>query len=71
LVVGVDADRDQSVFLLHNGLSEFHPKVRQLIVAASNTGDLEEAAAVAGLNAEQVALVLPRIKAYLRRGLAA
>jgi hypothetical protein len=35
----------------------------------SNTGDLTEAAKVAGLSQEQVAAVLPRLRVYLQRNL--
>jgi hypothetical protein len=69
LVVGVDANQEHSAFLLHKNLAKLHPKVRTLIIAASETGDLQEAASIAGLTAEQVALVLPSIRAYLVREL--
>jgi len=65
LVVGVDADQEQSTFLLHNALNNLHPKVREFLIAASTSGDLTEAAAKAGLTSEQVALLLPRLRVYL------
>jgi hypothetical protein len=59
------AHEGQSVFLLHEALRGLHPKVRQFVLVASDTGDLTEAAASAGLNQDQVATVLPRLKAFL------
>ena len=69
MVVQVDADQEQSIFLLHNALNDLHPKVRKFIIAASRTGHLAEAAVVAGLNDEQVAAVLPRLRVYLQQHL--
>ena len=69
MVVQVDADQEQSTFLLHNALNDLHPQVKKFIIAASNTGDLAEAAAVAGLSQEEVAAVLPRLKVYLQQHL--
>jgi hypothetical protein len=43
--------------------------VKKFIIAASNTGDLAEAAAVAGLSQEEVAAVLPRLKVHLQQHL--
>lgn len=68
-VISIDADQEQSVFLLHNALNDLNPKVKKFIIAASTTGDLIEAAAAAGLSQEQVAAVLPRLKVYLRQHL--
>jgi hypothetical protein len=68
-VIPVDADQEQSVFLLHNALNDLHPKVRKFIIAASSTGDLTEAAVEAGLSQEQVVAVLPQLKVYLQRHL--
>jgi len=68
-VVQVDAVQEESVFLLHNALNDLHPKVKKFIIAASATGDLAEAAIIAGLNEEQVATVMPRLKAYLHQHL--
>jgi hypothetical protein len=68
-VVRVEADQDQSVFLLHNSLNDLHPKVKKFVIAASATGDLTEAAIAAGLTQEQIAAVLPRLKVYLQRHL--
>lgn len=64
-VIQIEADQEQSTFLLHNALNDLHPKVRTVIIAASNTGDLAEAAAVAGLSEEQV----PRLRVYLQQHL--
>ena len=69
MVVSIDANQEQSVFLLHNALNDLHPKVRKFIIAASSTGDLAEAAVIAGLSQEQVAAVLPRLKVYLQQHL--
>jgi hypothetical protein len=69
MVVQVDADQEQSIFLLHNALNDLHPKVRKFIIAASRTGNLAEAAVVAGLNDEQVAAVLPRLRVFLQQHL--
>jgi hypothetical protein len=69
MVVQADADQEQSAFLLHNALNDLHPKVKRFVIAASNTGDLAEAAIVAGLSQEQVAAVLPRLKIYLQQRL--
>ena len=69
LVIGVEAVQEQSTFIMHNALDRFHPKVRKFLIAASTTGDLTEAAAAAGLSPEQVAYVLPKLRAYLQRHL--
>jgi hypothetical protein len=69
MVVQVDADHEQSIFLLHNALNDLHPKVRKFIIAASRTDNLAEAAVVAGLNDEQVAAVLPRLRVFLQQHL--
>jgi hypothetical protein len=69
LIVSVEADQEKSTYLLHNALNDLHPRVRDFVIAASNTGDLTEAALAAGLSQEQVAAVLPRLKVYLQRHL--
>jgi hypothetical protein len=63
-VIAIEPAQPESVFLLHNALKNLHPKVRQFVVAASNSGDLEEAALVAGLSQSQVAAVLPRLRVF-------
>jgi hypothetical protein len=68
-VIPVDANQEQSVFLLHNALNDLHPQVKQFIIAASVTGDLAEAANAANLSEEQVATVLPRLRLYLQQHL--
>jgi hypothetical protein len=67
LIVSIEADQEKSTYLLHNALNDLHPKVRAF--AASTTGDMTEAAIAAGLNQEQVAAFLPRLKVYLQRHL--
>jgi hypothetical protein len=69
LIASVDADQEQSVFLLHNALNDLHPSVKKFIIAASTTGDLAEAAAEVGFSQEQVAAILPRLKTYLQQHL--
>jgi hypothetical protein len=69
MVVQVDANQEQSVFLLHRALNDLHPKVKKFIIAASSTGDLAEAATAAGLSQEQVEAVLPRLRVYLQQHL--
>ena len=65
LVVAVQADQEQSTFILHHALANLHPKVRKFIPVASETGDVSEAAQAAGLNENQVTMLLPRLKALL------
>jgi hypothetical protein len=69
IVAPVNADQEESVFLLHHSLNDLHPKVRKFVIAASATGDLAEAALAAGLNQAQLAAVLPKLKVYLRQHL--
>jgi hypothetical protein len=53
------------MFITPHALERFHPSVRKLLLAASQTGDLAEAAEAAGLNQGQVALLLPRLRTLL------
>ena len=69
LIVSIEADQENSTYLLHAALNDLHPKVRAFVIAASTTGDLAEAAISAGLSQEQVAAVLPRLRIYLRQHL--
>ena len=48
----------------HHALNKLHPKVQKFILFASNTGDLAEAAELAGLSKEQ-SMLLPRLKVFL------
>jgi hypothetical protein len=66
LVVSLDADQEESIFLLHNALSDLHPQVRNFVIVASRCGDVAEAAASAGLSKSQVEVILPHLKIYLR-----
>jgi hypothetical protein len=61
----VDPDQEQSMVIMHRALNELHPSVRKFLLVASDTGDLAEAAIAAGLSRAQVAMVLPRLKAFL------
>lgn len=65
LIVAVEAVQEQSTFLMHHALERLNPSVRKFIVAASETGDLLEAAQAAGLNQDQVAILLPRLRLFL------
>jgi hypothetical protein len=65
-VIAVDPDQEQSMFIMHRALKDLHPTVRKFLLVASDTGDLTEAAEAAGLNQSQVALLLPRLNAFLR-----
>lgn len=69
LAVSVDPEQDQSTFMLHNALNDLHPSVKKFVIVASQTGDLIEAGAAAGLTPEQLALLLPKLRTYLQRHL--
>jgi hypothetical protein len=64
-VISVAPIQEQSVFITHNALAALHPRVQKLILVAKETGDLTEARISAGLSETQVAMLLPRVRAYL------
>jgi hypothetical protein len=64
-VIEVAPEQEQSVHISHHALNKLHPKVQKFILFASNTGDLAEAAELAGLSKEQVSMLLPRLKVFL------
>jgi hypothetical protein len=66
IVAAVEPDQEQSMFIMHRALNDLHPNVRKFVLVASDTGDLTEAAEAAGLNQAQVAMLLPRLRAFLR-----
>jgi hypothetical protein len=61
----VAVEPEQTQFMMHGALTGLHPQVQKFILTASQTGDLDEAAAAAGLSDAQVATILPRLKAFL------
>jgi hypothetical protein len=64
-VIEVAPEQEQSVLISHNALNKLHPRVQKFILFASNTGDLTEAAELAGLSEAQVAIVIPKLRIFL------
>jgi hypothetical protein len=51
---------------MNNALNRLSPSVRKFVLVASETGDLAEATQAAGLSQSQVAMLLPRLRLFLK-----
>lgn len=64
-VIAVDPVQEQSSFQLFAALEKLDPRVKKFVLSVSECGEIEEAAASAGINAATVAILLPRLKVFL------
>lgn len=64
-VISTEPEQERSSFQLYDALDRLHPRVKEFVIAAINTGEISSAAEIAGLGAAEIALLLPRLKLFL------
>lgn len=65
LVLAIEAEQEQSTFLMHHALNRLSPKARALLISVKETGDLRASADAIGLSMSEVAELLPVLRRFL------
>jgi hypothetical protein len=66
VIAAVNADQEETQFALLAALDKLHPLLKRLVLNVLDGADLQEAAAHAGIAAEVLPTVLPRLRLFLR-----
>jgi hypothetical protein len=64
-VIAVDPTQEHSLFQLFAALEKLDHRVKKFVIAVTECGEIEEAAANVGFDRQTLALLLPRLRVFL------